>query len=94
MLKALMAPSSLTSQAQRVLDRLFKDQLIPFRLRAEKVECVGPDEYIVRFYDSRLRSVDVSWRPSQSFEDVFRAALLARVKRLSGPLGVRPKRAV
>ncbi len=81
-----VAPSSLISQAQQVLDRLLKDQLIPFRLKAEKVECVGPDEYIVRFYDSRLRSVDVSWQKDQSFEDVFRVAVLDRVKRLSGPL--------
>jgi hypothetical protein len=84
--KALIAPSSLISEAQLVLDNLSKDELIPFRLRAEKVESVGPDEYIVRFYDSRLRSVDVSWQADQDFEDVFRVAVLDRVKRLSGPL--------
>jgi hypothetical protein len=89
-----VAPSSLISQAQHVIDQLLKDQLIPFPLKAEKVECVGPDEYIVRFYDSRLRSVDVSWQKDQSFEDVFRAALLDRVKRMSGPLAGHVKRTV
>ena len=84
--KALVAPLSLSSRAQPVLDSLFKDHLIPFQLTAAKVECVGPDEYIVRFHDSRLRSVDVSWRADQSFEDIFREAILDRVKRMSGPL--------
>jgi hypothetical protein len=84
--KGLMAPSSLISQAQLLLDKLFNEQLIPFKLTAEKVDRVGADEYIVRFYDSRLRSVDVSWQDGQSFEDVFRVAVLDRVKRLSGPL--------
>lgn len=84
--KALMAPSSLISQAQLLLDKLFNEEQIPFKLTAEKVDLVGADEYIVRFYDSRLRSVDVSWHNGQRFEDVFRVAVLDRVKRLSGPL--------
>ena len=83
--KDLLA-SSLASEAQSVLDKLFKDQLIPFQLTAAKVECVGPDEYIVRFYDSRLRSIDISCKQDQSFGDVFRVAMLDRVKRMSGPL--------
>ena len=80
-LSALLRP-----QAQSVLDNLFKNQVLPFELTATKVECIGPNEYIVRFYDSRLRSVDVSWKKDQSFEDVFQAAMVDRVRRLSGPL--------
>ena len=76
----------LRPQAQSVLDNLFKDEVLPFELTASKVECIGPNEYIVRFFDSRLRSVDVSWKKDQSFEDVFQAAMLDRLKRLSGPL--------
>lgn len=80
-LGALLRP-----QAQSVLDKLFKDHVLPFELTATKVECIGPNEYIVRFYDSRLRSVDVSWKKDQSFADVFQAAMVDRIKRLSGPL--------
>ena len=80
-LAALLRP-----QAQAVLDNLFKDQVLPFELTAKKVECIGANEYIVRFFDSRLRSVDVSWKKDQSFEEVFQAAMIDRLKRLSGPL--------
>lgn len=83
--------TSLTSRAQPVLDRLFNDQLIPFQLTAAKVECLAPNEYIVRFNDSRLRSVDLSWEKGQSFEDVFRASMLDRVTRISGPLAMPAK---
>jgi hypothetical protein len=84
--KGLMTPSSLISQAQLSLDKLFNEGQIPFKLTADKVDRVGADEYIVRFYDRRLRSVDVSWQEGEPFEDVFRVAVLSRVKRLSGPL--------
>jgi hypothetical protein len=72
--------------AQDTLDELFTEHLIPFELSARKVDCIGIDEYIVRFYDSRLRSIDISWSLGQSFRSVFRASVLDRVKRLSGPL--------
>jgi hypothetical protein len=80
-LAALLRP-----QAQSVLDNLFNDEVLPFELTATKVECIGPNEYIVRFFDSRLRSVDVSWKKDQSFAEVFQAAMIDRLKRLSGPL--------
>jgi hypothetical protein len=78
-LAALLRP-----QAQAVLDNLFKDHVLPFKLTATKVECIGLNEYIVRFYDRRLRSVDVSWKNDQSFEEVFQAAMVDRVTRLRG----------
>lgn len=74
------------AEAQEVLDELFSEHLLPFELSAHRVESLGRDEYIVRFHDSRLRSVDISCSSGQNFKDVFRAAVLERLKRLSGPL--------
>ena len=73
------------AEAQQALDELFGEHLLPFELSAHLVESIGSTEYIVRFYDSRLRSLDVSCLQGQSFKDTFRAAVLERVKRLSGP---------
>lgn len=69
-------------EAQQVLDELFSERLIPFKLSAHIVEAIGSGEYIVRFNDSRLRSVDLSWQEGQSFKDVFRTAVVERMKRL------------
>ena len=71
--------------AQQTLDELFAESRIPFRLSARIVESIGREEYIVRFHDSRLYSVDVSWERSQTFKTVFRAAILDRVSRLTVP---------
>ena len=68
--------------AQEMLDELFIESLIPFRLFARAVESIGMEEYIVRFHDSRLHSVDVSWHRGQVFKTQFRAAILSRVERL------------
>ena len=73
------------SGAQETLDELFTQHLIPFELSARVIDSIGREEYIVRFHDSRLRSVDVSWREGQSFKEVVRRAVLDRVSRLSGP---------
>lgn len=70
--------------AQQTLDDLFNDNLIPFQLSARVIDSIGGDEYIVRFHGSRLRSVDLSWRQDQSFKDVFRVAMLERLKRVDG----------
>jgi hypothetical protein len=72
--------------AQQALDELFNEHLLPFELTAHKVESLGGEEYIVRFHDRRLPSVDVSCRPGQYFKDLVRIAVLERVKRLSGPV--------
>lgn len=68
--------------AQQTLDELFAESLIPFKLFARVVESIGEEEYIVRFHDSRLYSVDVSWQRDQPFSTVFRNAILDRVARL------------
>ncbi len=71
--------------AQQTLDELFAQRLIPFALSARAVESLGLEEYIVRFHDARLHSVDVSWPEGRSFEEMVRAAVLDRVSRLSYP---------
>jgi len=71
--------------AQQTLDELFSERLIPFKLSAHVVDSLGGEEYIVRFHDSRLRSVDVSCPEGRSFKEMVRAAVLDRVSRLSYP---------
>lgn len=81
-----MPLDKLKLEAQSVLDDLWVKDLIPFQLTAHIVESLGMEEYIVRFYDSRIRSVDVSSKNFQSFNDAVRVAVVNRVARLSGPL--------
>jgi len=73
-------------EAQQTLDDLLKDDLIPFELTARKIESDDSGQYVIRFYDSRLFSITVAWEEGQSFKDIFRAAVLDRVKRMRGPL--------
>jgi hypothetical protein len=75
--------ASMKLGAQQTLDELFVEGLIPFKLSAQLVESLGMGEYIVRFYDSRFYSVDVSWQQGEAFSAVFRAAILARCARLT-----------
>ncbi|HYJ89191.1 MAG TPA: hypothetical protein VEW46_24210 [Pyrinomonadaceae bacterium] len=81
-----MSLDKLVVEAQSVLNDLWVESLIPFELTAHKVECIAPGEYIIRFHDSRLRSVDVSWKETESFNAAVREAMLSRAARLSGPL--------
>jgi hypothetical protein len=83
----LLLFDELASEAQSVLDDLWAQKLIPFQLTAHKVEGLGREEYIVRFHDSRLRSVDVSSKDHESFKNAMRVAVLARVRRLRGSFG-------
>jgi hypothetical protein len=87
-----MQSEKLTSEAQSVLDRLWSEKLIPFPLTAHKVESLGMDEYIIRFHDSRLHSVEVSSKNAPSFRNDVRHAVIARVARMSGPLQAAGKR--
>ena len=72
-------------EAQEVLDELLAESLIPFKLQAREVYVIGAEELIIRFHDSRLRSIDISRKQGESFKTVFRAAMLERVARLGGP---------
>ena len=71
--------------AQQTLDELYAERLIPFALSARVVDSLGLEEYIVRFQDARLNSVDVSCPAGQSFKDMVRAAVLDRVSRMDYP---------
>ena len=71
--------------AQQTLDELFAERLIPFALSARVVDSLGLEEYIVRFQDARLNSVDVSCPEGQSFKDMVRTAVLDRVSRMGYP---------
>jgi hypothetical protein len=81
-----MSLDKLALEAQSVLNDLWGESLIPFKLTAHKVECIGPGEYIIRFHDSRLRSVDFSWKDTEPFDAAVREAILARASRLIRPL--------
>ena len=76
--------------AQQTLDELFAERLIPFALSARGVDSVGLEEYIVRFHDSRLHSIDVSCPEGRSFKEMVRAAVLDRVSRLGYPKQIDP----
>lgn len=73
---------TIKAEAQKALDELFANDLIPFKLTAQVVESIGMEEYIIRFYDSRLYSIDFSWRPGQALRSIFKAAVLERIGRL------------
>lgn len=81
-----MTLDELKVAAQQALDELMQEQLLPFKLTAREVVADGAAEYTVRFYDSRIRSVTVTLVAEQSFKDLIRAATLARVRKMSGPL--------
>jgi hypothetical protein len=85
-------PDNLKVETQSLLDDLWAEKLIPFQLTAHKIESLGQEEYIIRFYDTRLHSLDVSWKEPDSFENAVRVAILARVARFSGPFKTRPKK--
>ena len=71
--------------AQQTLDELFAERLIPFALSARVVDSLGLEEYIVRFHDARLHSIDVSCPEGQSFKEMVRVAILDRVSRMGYP---------
>ncbi len=80
-----MTLDELKLEAQSVLDDLSATNQIPFQLTAHKVESLGLEEYIVRFDDGRIHSVDVSWESHVSFKEAVSVAVLARVARLRRP---------
>ena len=83
-------PLSIEAEAQQVLDELWNEELIPFPLSVGKVIKVS-DEYTIHFHDARMRTVDVQSDKDHSFKDAVRAAVLARVAKLIGPLTNWPK---
>jgi hypothetical protein len=67
------------TDSQQVLDELFDEKLLPFRLDARNLTAERPDEFQIHFYDSRLHSVMVQIEPSDSIPDQVRAVVLRRV---------------
>jgi hypothetical protein len=78
-------------EAQGVLNALLKEGLIPFELNVGALTRQGSSSYMIRFFDSRIRSVEFYCADAQSFKDTFRTAVLERVARISGPLVKKPK---
>ena len=74
------------TEAQLVLDELLKEGLLPFALTVGDMIDEGSSVYKVRFHDSRIRSVEFSFHEGESFAEIFRAAVLERVSKMSGPL--------
>ncbi|MGI9165663.1 MAG: hypothetical protein ACR2G5_04645 [Pyrinomonadaceae bacterium] len=65
------------ADAQQVIDDLFNEHLIPFKLVAQKVIEVSPGEMRIPFYDSRLPSVTVEVGKDTGIKDQVRSAVLA-----------------
>jgi hypothetical protein len=70
--------------AQEVLDQLFQDALIPFKLEAHKVTDEGSQEYRIHFYDSRIHSVVVDASSTMPIKQQISAAVLLRLKIRAG----------
>ncbi|HEY2975566.1 MAG TPA: hypothetical protein VGJ48_23835 [Pyrinomonadaceae bacterium] len=78
-------PLTIEAEAQQVLDELWSEKLLPFVLNVGKIT-KGIGEYTIHFHDSRIHSARVPLTKGQSFRDMVRAAVLARVEEMSGPL--------
>jgi hypothetical protein len=78
-------PLTIEAEAQQVLDELWSEKLLPFVLNVGKIT-KGIGEYTIHFHDSRIHSARVPLTKGQSFRDMVRAAVLARVAEMSGPL--------
>jgi len=76
---------TLEAEAQQVLDELFSEELIPFKLNVGKLTKAS-EAYTLHFYDSRIHSAKVPLTKGHSFRDMVREAVLARVAKMSGPL--------
>ncbi|HBB88797.1 MAG TPA: hypothetical protein DC047_14390 [Blastocatellia bacterium] len=80
-------PLTLETEAQQVLNELWREKLIPFQLnvgRLTKEEASG--NFTIHFHDSRIYSAGVTITQGQKWAEMVRAAVLARVTRISGPL--------
>lgn len=78
------------ANSQQVLDDLFNEKLIPFKLVAQTVAQESSGEFRISFYDSRLHSVVVEVGKGNSIKDQVRAAVLLRLsgERDPGEMGV------
>jgi len=82
--------SKYRTDTQQVLDNLYNEHLIPFKLVAHNVTQEGSREFRISFYDSRLHSVVVEAGQAAPIADQVRVAVLGRLagRRDPGELGV------
>jgi hypothetical protein len=76
---------TLEGQVQRILNNLFAEGLIPFKLNAGEITKEN-DEYHIYFHDSRIHMAVVPLVDGFPLDDLIRSAVLARVGKMSGPL--------
>ncbi|HXM36476.1 MAG TPA: hypothetical protein VN920_14880 [Pyrinomonadaceae bacterium] len=79
------------AEAQQVLNELHEEGLTPFQLNVGSMLDQGSSKYSVHFHDSRIHSVEFCWQEGESFQQIFRTAVLERVDRMSGRLHKRSK---
>jgi hypothetical protein len=78
-------PLTIEAEAQQVLDELWSEKLLPFKLSVGKITKES-GEYTLYFYDSRIRTVHIPLAKGQAFRDMVRSAVLTRVRQASSPL--------
>jgi hypothetical protein len=69
-----MAEEQLTIEAQETFDELWAEQVIPFKLKAHRVEASGdPGHFTLYFLDTRLPLLFIYWNPeAESFKTAVR----------------------
>lgn len=82
-------PLTLEAEAQQVLDELWGEKAVPFKLNVGKLTR-GMAEHTIHFHDSRIRTARIPLTKEKSFRDMVREAVLARVAQMSGPLTANP----
>ena len=75
------------TEVEKVLDELWEEKLIPFRLHVGKIT-KEIDGYTIHFHDSRIWTARLPFADEQLFSDVVRQAVLTRVARLTGPFAL------
>lgn len=82
---ALAVTLTIETEAQQVLDELWREKLIPFSLSVGKITR-DLEAYTLHFYDSRMSTTSVPLAERALFRGMVRSAVLDRVTKLSGPL--------
>ena len=75
---------TLEGQVQRILNNLLTEGLLPFKLDVGKITKEN-DEYHIYFYNSRIHMAVVPLMDGFPLDDLIRSAVLARVRKMSGP---------
>lgn len=84
-------PLILETEAQQVLDELWREKLIPFQLNVGRLTReAASNHYTIHFHDSRIRTALVIFTQDQSWAEMVRAAVLAGVAQMSRSLPANP----